>query len=150
MSDDWGRKFSKFGNDLAAGLKDTGKLLKNDIEKARGQVAEHSQQSEAERQAAQQRRWERANSPTWAAPAQAADTVGKRRANTAGAMPVASRKTWSATPPGAWAIRREMASDTTSRGARSASGCTPGMIRAPDPSTNTAPSPRTASVISGR
>lgn len=75
MSDDWGRKFSKFGNDLAAGLKDTGKLLKNDIDKARGHVAEQGQQSEAERQAAQQRRWERANSPTWAAPAQAADTT---------------------------------------------------------------------------
>ena len=52
MSDDWGRKFSKFGNDLAAGLKDTGKLLKNDIDKARGHVAEQGQQSEAERQAA--------------------------------------------------------------------------------------------------
>ena len=34
MSDDWGRKLSRFGNDLAAGLKDTGKLLKSDIDKA--------------------------------------------------------------------------------------------------------------------
>jgi hypothetical protein len=75
MSDDWGRKLSRFGNDLAAGLKDTGKLLKSDIDKARGTVAEHGPQSEAERQAAQQRRWERANSPTWAAPIQAADTT---------------------------------------------------------------------------
>ena len=48
------------------------------------------------------------------------------------------------------AIRRETASDTTSRGARSASGCTPSMIRAPAPSISTAPSPRTASVTSGR
>jgi hypothetical protein len=75
MSDDWGRKLSRFGNDLAAGLKDTGKLLKSDIDKARGQVGEQQQQTQAERQAAQQRRWERANSPTWAAPAQAADTT---------------------------------------------------------------------------
>jgi hypothetical protein len=75
MSDDWGRKLSRFGNDLAAGLKDTGKLLKSDIDKARGQVGEQQQQTQAERQAAQQRRWERANSPTWAAPAQAAETT---------------------------------------------------------------------------
>ena len=40
MSDDWGRKFSKFGNDLAAGLKDTGKLLKNDIEIGRASCRE--------------------------------------------------------------------------------------------------------------
>ena len=84
------------------------------------------------------------------ATAQAAETVGNRRAKTAGSMPVASRNTWSPIPPGAAAIRRETASDTTSRGARSASGCTPGMIRAPAPSISTAPSPRTASVISGR
>jgi hypothetical protein len=75
MSDDWGRKLSRFGNDLAAGLKDTGKLLKSDIDKARGYVAEQQQQSEAQRQAMQQRRWERAASPTWAAPMAAADTT---------------------------------------------------------------------------
>ena len=75
MSDDWGSKLSRFGNDLAAGLKDTGKLLKSDIDKARGAVAEQQQMTEAQRQADQQRRWERANSPTWAAPAQAADTT---------------------------------------------------------------------------
>jgi hypothetical protein len=75
MSDDWGRKLSRFGNDLAAGLKDTGKLLKSDIDKARGYVAEQGQQSEAQRQAEQQHRWERANSPTWVAPTQAADTT---------------------------------------------------------------------------
>ncbi len=75
MSDDWGSKLSRFGNDLAAGLKDTGRLLKTDIEKARGYVAEQQQQSEAQRQALQQRRWERAASPTWAAPMQAADTT---------------------------------------------------------------------------
>ena len=75
MSDDWGRKLSRFGNDLAAGLKDTGKLLKSDIDKARGYVAEQGPQSEAQRQAEQQHRWERANSPTWVAPAQAADTL---------------------------------------------------------------------------
>ncbi len=75
MSDDWGRKLSRFGNDLAAGLKDTGKLLKSDIEKARGYVAEQQHQSEAQRQAEQQRRWVRASSPTWAAPTQAADTT---------------------------------------------------------------------------
>ena len=43
-----------------------------------------------------------------------------------------------------------MASDTTSRGARSASGCTPRMTRSPAASISTAPSPRTASVTSGR
>ncbi|HET7725337.1 MAG TPA: hypothetical protein VFK68_11905 [Propionibacteriaceae bacterium] len=75
MSDDWGRKLSRFGNDLAAGLKDTGKLLKSDLEKARGYVAEQAQQGDAQRQAEQQRRWERASSPTWTAPAQAADTT---------------------------------------------------------------------------
>lgn len=74
MSDDWGQKLSRFGNDLAAGLKDTGRLLKNDIDKARGQMAPPPM-SEAERQAMQQRQWERANSPTWAAPTSAADTT---------------------------------------------------------------------------
>ena len=38
---------------------------------------------------------------------------------------------------------------TTSRGARSASGCTPCMKRSPSGPTSTAPSPRTASEISG-
>ena len=38
-----------------------------------------------------------------------------------------------------------MVAETTSRGARSASGWAPAMIRRPDPSTRTAPSPRTAS-----
>lgn len=75
MSEDWGSKLSRFGNDLAAGLKDTSKLLKSDIEKAREHIADQHQQTEAERQALQQRRWERANSPTWAAPKQAADTT---------------------------------------------------------------------------
>ena len=50
-------------------------------------------------------------------------------------------------------IRRMIALATTSRGARSASSCTPCMKRVPPssgrPSTRTAPSPRTASEISG-
>src|SRR4026209_2691554 len=42
-----------------------------------------------------------------------------------------------------------MALATTSRGARSASSCTPCMKRLPSKSTRNAPSPRTASEISG-
>ncbi len=46
-------------------------------------------------------------------------------------------------------IRRVIALATTSRGARSASSCTPCMNRLPSKSTRNAPSPRTASEISG-
>ena len=46
-------------------------------------------------------------------------------------------------------IRRVIALATTSRGARSASSCTPCMKRLPSKSTRNAPSPRTASEISG-
>ena len=46
-------------------------------------------------------------------------------------------------------IRRVIALATTSRGARSASGCTPCMKRWPSKSTRNAPSPRTASEIRG-
>ncbi len=46
-------------------------------------------------------------------------------------------------------IRRVIAFATTSRGARSASGCSPCMKRLPSKSTRKAPSPRTASEISG-
>ena len=46
-------------------------------------------------------------------------------------------------------IRRMIALATTSRGARSASGCWPSMKRVPSSSTRNAPSPRTASEISG-
>ena len=46
-------------------------------------------------------------------------------------------------------IRRMIALATTSRGARSASSCTPCMNRLPSKSTRNAPSPRTASEISG-
>ena len=46
-------------------------------------------------------------------------------------------------------IRRVIALATTSRGARSASSCWPCMKRSPSQSTRKAPSPRTASEISG-
>ena len=46
-------------------------------------------------------------------------------------------------------IRRVIALATTSRGARSASSCTPCMNRSPSKSTRKAPSPRTASEIRG-
>ncbi len=46
-------------------------------------------------------------------------------------------------------IRRVIALATTSRGARSASSCSPCMKRLPSKSTRNAPSPRTASEISG-
>ena len=46
-------------------------------------------------------------------------------------------------------IRRMIALATTSRGARSASGCWSAMKRTPLPSSSTAPSPRTASDTSG-
>ncbi len=75
MSNDWMGKLSKFGNELAAGIQDTGKLMKSDFEKARGQVQEQSAQNDAARQAAEQHRWERKASATWAAPTQAADTT---------------------------------------------------------------------------
>lgn len=75
MSSDWMSKLNKFGNELAAGVKETGKLLQSDIEKARGQISEHQQQTEAARKAAEQHRWERQSSPTWAAPTAAADTL---------------------------------------------------------------------------
>ena len=46
-------------------------------------------------------------------------------------------------------MRRMMALATTSRGARSASGCSSAMNRRPAPSSSMAPSPRTASDTSG-
>ena len=46
-------------------------------------------------------------------------------------------------------MRRVIALATTSRGARSASSCCPCMNRTPSKSTRNAPSPRTASLISG-
>ena len=58
---------------------------------------------------------------------------------------VASSKTWSSPVARRWAA---IVAETTSRGARSASGCAPAMIRRPSRSTSTAPSPRTASEIS--
>ncbi len=75
MSNDWMSKLNKFGSELAAGIQDTGKAMKSDYEKARGQVQEHNQQTDAARQAAEQHRWERKASPTWAAPTAAADTT---------------------------------------------------------------------------
>lgn len=75
MSNDWMGKLNKFGNELAAGIQDTGRLMKSDFEKARGQVQERSAATEAARAAAEQLRWERKSSPTWAAPTQAADTT---------------------------------------------------------------------------
>jgi hypothetical protein len=75
MSNDWMGKLSKFGNELATGIQDTGKLMKSDFEKARGQAQQQGQQNDAARQAAEQHRWERKASPTWATPTEAADTT---------------------------------------------------------------------------
>ena len=75
MSNDWMGKLSKFGNELASGIQDTGKLMKSDFEKARGQVQQQGEQNDAARQAAEQHRWERKASSTWATPTQAADTT---------------------------------------------------------------------------
>ena len=103
MSNDWMGKLSKFGNELAAGIQDTGKLMKSDFEKARGQVQEQSAQSDAARQAAEQHRWERKASPTWAAPTEACghDGVGHVRAR--GPAVVAGRR--HLPPPGGLAGR---------------------------------------------
>ena len=75
MSNDWMGKLSKFGNELASGIQDTGKLMKSDFEKARGQVQQQGEQNDAARQAAEQHRWERKASPTWATPTEAVDTT---------------------------------------------------------------------------
>ena len=60
------------------------------------------------------------------ASAQAADTVGKRRAKTGAGDPGRVQEDVVADAARRRDMRRETASDTTSRGARSASGCTPG------------------------
>ena len=63
--------------------------------------------------------------------------VGKRRAKSS--IIDASRNTWSVPVS---RMRSWIARETTSRGARSASGCTPAMNATPSSSRSTAPSPR--------
>ena len=76
---------------------------------------------------------------------QAAQMVGNRAGKSP--MPVASSQRWSRSRS---ISRRLMARATTSRGARSASGCSPRMKATPCSSRRMAPSPRSASDSSGR
>jgi len=71
----WLDRFEKFGDKVANEVANVGRQAKADLDRRQAEQSLHQAQSAAERQFQDQRRWERAQSPTWTTPVQPVDTT---------------------------------------------------------------------------
>ncbi len=71
----WLDRFEKFGDKVADQVAQVGRQAKADFDRTQADQAAQQARSAAERQYEQQRRWERAQSPTWTTPLEAVDTA---------------------------------------------------------------------------
>ncbi len=71
----WLDRFEKFGDKVAGQVADVGRQAKADIDRRTAEYSQQQAQALAARQAHDQRRWERAQSPTWTTPLSSVDTT---------------------------------------------------------------------------
>ncbi len=71
----WLDRFEKFGDKVANQVADVGRQAKADLDRRSAEYTQQQAQAAAERQRQDQRRWERAQSPTWTTPLEAVDTA---------------------------------------------------------------------------